>query len=91
MPVAVNCFVVLIAIEEVAGVSASETSDAMPVVELEVTVRLALLESDPEVALMVAVPVATAEITPVELTVAMPVALEDQVTDDVRFCVEPSL
>ena len=83
MPVAVNCFVVPTAIVEFAGVTAIEARVAA------LTVREALPETPPEVALIVVLPVPTAADNPAELTVATPCAEEDHVTE-VSNCVLPS-
>ena len=48
-------------------------------------------EEVPEVAVMVAEPTAITFASPALLTVAFPVSLDDQVTEFVRFWVEPSL
>src|SRR5664279_2821089 len=45
----------------------------------------------PEVAVMLEVPAETAVATPEEVMVATEVVPEVQVTEEVRFCVEPSL
>jgi len=47
--------------------------------------------SEPETAVKVAVPSATPETRPVELTVAVVVSEEDQKTESVRFSVLPPL
>lgn len=56
-----------------------------------VMARDAVAEIDPDVALIVVEPAATPVATPEAAIVAMLVVLEDQVTDVVRFLVEPSL
>ena len=45
----------------------------------------------PLVAVMVAVPCASVATTPAAFTRATALSLDDQVTDDVRFCVDESL
>jgi hypothetical protein len=81
VPVAVYCWVLPEAIEAAAGVTAIDTKDGL-------TVSVVELEIDPEVALMVAVPVATALARPFDpaalLIVATLVFEELQVTDWVR-------
>ena len=64
VPVAVNCFVVSGAIVEFAGVTAMETKLA------PVTVSEAVPLTEPEVAVIVAVPVLTPMANPLEFTVA---------------------
>ena len=83
VPVAVNCFVVPTAMLEFAGVTAIETSVA------PVTVRDAVPLTDPDVAVMVAVPVPTPVTRPVELTLATEVEEELHVTC-CSSCVLPS-
>jgi len=83
VPVAVNCLVVPTAMVELAGVTAIETRVAA------VTVRDAVPLTDPEVALMVAVPVPVLLANPVESMLATDVEDEDQVRE-VNNCVLPS-
>ena len=89
VPVAVNCFCVPIAIEGVAGVTAIDTNPA------RVTVSVVVPDTDPEVAVIVAVPVPTLVAKPwlpeVLLIVATEEAEEVHVTVVVRVCVLPSL
>jgi len=80
---AANCFVVPTAMLEFAGVTAIETRVAAE------TVSDAVPLTDPEVAVMVTVPVPTPLARPLTSTVAVPVAEELQVTD-VSNCVLPS-
>ena len=83
MPVAVNCFVVPTAILELAGVTAIETSVAAE------TVSEAVPLTDPDVAVIVAVPVPTPIAMPLTSTEATEVNEELQVTD-CSSCVLPS-
>lgn len=83
VPVAVNCRVVPTAMLALAGVTAIETRLAA------VTVSDAVPVTDPELALIVAVPVPTLVARPESSTVATEVAVEDQLTD-VSSCVLPS-
>lgn len=85
MPAAVNCWVWPLGTLADCGVIAIETSDAA------VTVRTVEPVTDPEVALMVAVPVAMLVARPVLLTVAVEVAFELHVAVEVRFCELPSV
>jgi hypothetical protein len=57
----------------------------------DVTVSTVEPTTDPDVALIVLVPVATAEANPPVLIVAVAVVPEVHVTDDVKFCVLLSL
>lgn len=68
-----------------AGVTPMDTRAAA------VTVRLVVPDTPLEVAVMVAEPAASAVATPVLATVATLVDDELQVTDEVMFCVDPSL
>jgi len=77
-PVAVNCCVSPLAMEGAAGVTAIDTNDAV------VTVKVAVPTSDPEVAVMLLVPCATAVATPVCRMVACAGVPDAQVTDEVR-------
>ena len=83
-----NCLVVPVAMLGLAGVTAMETSVAAVTV---MVVEPAML---PDVAVTVVEPVATGVARPLEpvalLIAATPVLEELQVTDAVRFCVEPS-
>ena len=83
VPVAVNCRVVPTAVVELAGVTAIETKLAL------VTVSDAEPLMEPDVAVMVVVPVPTPVAKPELSTVATDVAGADQVTD-VKSCVLPS-
>src|SRR5277367_5968144 len=85
VPVAVNCCVAPLVIEGFAGVTAIDCSVAA------VTVRSVEPEIDDDVAVIVEEPTAAPEAKPTALIVAVAVVPEDQVTLDVRFCVEPSL
>lgn len=74
VPVTENCLVAPFAIVADVGVTARETrGDAW-------TVTTAVADAEPLVAVMVALPVATAVTRPLEATVAMPVSELDQVT-----------
>ena len=57
----------------------------------EVTVTVAVLLTEPSVAVMVAEPAETPATRPVPLTVAVLVALDPQVTREEMSCVVPSL
>ena len=85
VPVAVNCRVPLTASDELAGVTAIETSVGA------VTVRTVEPLIDPDVALIVDVPMATPVARPELLIVAVAVVSEAQVTELVMFCVLLSL
>lgn len=82
--VAVNCLVVPTGMLELAGVTVMEVTVA------PVTVSAAAPLTEPDVAVIVAVPVPTAVARPAELTVATEEDDEDQVTE-VNSCVLPSL
>src|SRR5256885_6546003 len=82
---AVNCWVWPLGTLADCGVIAIETSDAA------VMVRTVEPVTDPEDALMVAVPVAMLIARPVLLTVASEVAFELHVAVEVRFCELPSV
>ena len=82
---AVNCCCLPAAIDGLAGVTAIETRVAA------VTVKLVVPLMESEVALMVAVPAATAVAPPLLLMVAMEGALEVQLTEPVRSFLLPSL
>lgn len=75
LAVAVNCLVVLAGMLELAGVTVTELTVA------PVTVSAAVPLTEPEAAVIVAVPVPTAVAIPAELMVATVVAEEDHVTD----------
>jgi hypothetical protein len=83
--VAVNCWVCPAAIEAVIGDTVMLTRTA------GVTVRTAVPEMSPEVAVMVEAPVSTPVARPWEPealeTVEVPVTDDDHVTESVRFCV----
>ncbi|HXO06277.1 MAG TPA: hypothetical protein VN884_11680 [Candidatus Sulfotelmatobacter sp.] len=81
VPVAVNCRVVPLAMEGLAGVTAIDTS----VGAVAVTVRVVEPLMAPEAALMVLVPAATPVANPPALIVATPVVCEVQVAVLVRF------
>ena len=83
VPIAVNCLLVPIAIVEFAGVTASETNVAA------VTVSVVLPLTDPEVAVIVVVPVPTAVASPDTPTADTVIADDDHVTDGSN-CVLPS-
>jgi hypothetical protein len=85
VPVAVYCTVPPAAIEALAGVTAIDCSVA-PVIVSRVEPVM-----EPEVAVMVVVPVARAFANPPVLMVAAVALLELQVTELVRFCVVPLL
>ena len=76
---AVNCWVAPAAIEAVVGVTAMVRSPA------GVTVRTAVPEMSPEVAVMVEAPVPTPVAKPALETVAVEVTDDDQVTELVRL------
>ena len=83
VPVAVNCFVELVDIVEFAGITAMDTKVAA------VTVRDAVPLTDPDVAVIVVVPVPTLVASPVVSMVATEFADEDQ-ANEVNSCVLPS-
>src|ERR1700678_4079035 len=85
VPVAVNCCVAPLAIEGFAGVTVIDCSVAA------VTVSKVEPLMDDDVAVIVEVPTPAPVARPAALIVAVVVVPEDQVTLDVRFCVEPSL
>jgi hypothetical protein len=85
VPVAVNCWLLDGASVRFTGVTANETKAG------GVTVRVADPLMEAEVAVMVAVPAATAVASPAELMVATPFAEELQVTVLVRLAVVPLL
>ena len=80
-----NCFVRPLATDGFAGVTAIDCSVAA------VTVRTVEPTTDPEVALIVLLPTASADANPAALIVAVAVVPEAHVTDAVRFCVLLSL
>jgi hypothetical protein len=84
VPVAVNCFVVPLAIEGFAGVTATDTSVA------EVTVRVVVPLMAPDPAWIWLIPAATPVTNPPAAIVAIPVVCEVHVTVLVKFCVELS-
>ena len=86
VPVAVNCWVVPLAMEGFAGVTAIDTS----VGALAVTVRVVEPLIAPEAALIVLVPAAAPVANPPALIVATLVVCEVHVAVLVRFCVELS-
>jgi hypothetical protein len=83
VPVAVNCLLVPTAMVELAGVTASETRVAA------LAVRVAVPVTEPEVALMVVVPIPTAVVRPAASMVETPKDDEAQVTE-ASSCVLPS-
>jgi hypothetical protein len=85
VPVAVNCCVLPSAIEGYAGVTANETSAGA------VTVRLVEPLTEPEVALIVVVPLEALLAKPWPVIVATAAFEEFQVAVVVRFCVLPSV
>ena len=85
VPVAVNCCVRPLATEGLAGVTAMDFRVAA------VTVSTVDPTIDPDVALMVLVPTATAVAIPAEPMVAVAVVPDAHVTEAVRFCVLLSL
>jgi hypothetical protein len=85
VPVAVNCCVVPKGIVAVGGLIAIETSAAA------VTVSTVELLTEPEAAVMVAVPCATPVANPVLLIVAVPGVSDDQAAVLVRYCMLPSV
>ena len=76
-----NCCVKPCVIDGAAGVTSMEVRTAV------VTVRLAVPDMEPDVAVIVEAPAATAVARPVPLTVATEVELDVQVTDEVKSCV----
>ena len=89
VPVAVNCSVTPVVTEGLLGVTAIDSSAAFGAE----TVSVVAPETPADVADTVVVPIATALASPGLLdapNVATAVALDAQVTEDVRFCVEPS-
>jgi hypothetical protein len=86
LPVAMNCWLRPMGMLGVAGVTLIDCRVAA------VTVSVVLPETEPSVAVIVLLPAATALARPFEpaalLTVATLVLEEDQVADDVRFCVD---
>jgi hypothetical protein len=85
VPVAENCSVDPATIEGFAGVTAIDCSVAA------VTVSKVEPLMDDDVAVMVEVPTAAPLAKPAALIVAVAVVPDDQVTVEVKFCVEPSL
>jgi hypothetical protein len=83
VPMAVNCGLVPGATDEFAGVTAIDTSGF-------VTVRPAVPDTEPDVAVMVTVPGATPVANPDPLMVAIKLLVDCQFTELVRFCVEVS-
>jgi type III secretory pathway component EscT len=84
VPVAVNCCVAPLAIDEFAGVTAIDTSGSVTVRAVEPLIA-------PNVAWIVVLPVATLVARPVAVMLATPVLLELHVTELVRFNVLLSL
>ena len=85
VPVAVNCCVTPTATEGVAGVTAIEISEA------GVTVKVAVPETLPDVAVIVVDPTATAVALPPAAMVAVAVLLDVQEAELDRSLVDPSL
>jgi hypothetical protein len=85
VPVAVNCCVAPLVIDGFAGVTAMDCNVAA------VTVSKVEPLMDDDVAVMVEVPTPAPLASPDALIVAVVVVPDDQVTVEVRFCVEPSL
>ena len=85
VPVAVNCFVVPLAIERFAGVTAIDISVA------DVTVSKVDPLTLPDAAMIVLVPAALAVAIPLGAIVTAFVFWDCQLTEPVRFFVEPSL
>jgi len=83
VPVAVNCLLVPIAMVEFAGVTVSDTNVAV------LTVKVAVPVTEPEVALIVVVPVPTAVARPDASMVETLTGDADHVTE-VSSCVLPS-
>src|SRR6266446_4629073 len=83
-PVAVNGCVAPLAIDGFAGVTAIDDSTA-------VTVSVVDPMTEPDAAWIVLAPTPTALAAPLPVTVAIEVFEELQLTEFVRFCVEPSL
>jgi hypothetical protein len=86
VPVAVNCWVVPLAIDGLLGATAIETNVAAVTASVA-----ALLVTPPDIAVMLDVPVATPVAKPAELIVATEGAAEFHVAIAVRFCVLLSL
>jgi len=87
VPVAVNCWSVPTSKTASAGVTAIETRTTL----VAVTVRVAVEETLPELAVMVAEPVAWLVARPEPEIVATPVLDEAQVTESVISLLDPSL
>lgn len=85
MPVAANCWVVPVAIDGSGGVMVIETSVA------GVTVSSVEPATEPDVAVMVAVPSPALKASPALLTVAVETVSDDHTAVNVRFWVLPSL
>jgi hypothetical protein len=83
VPVAVNCWVRPAETIGFAGVTAMEASTGAKTVSVVLPMML------PEVAEMVVVPTATVVARPLAAMVAAAVFVDAQVTEAVRFCVEP--
>jgi hypothetical protein len=88
VPVAVNCWVAPVAIDGVVGVTAIETSVAMPPA---MTVRVVEPITPLVAAVIVVMPAATAVARPVDEIVAVPVVLDVQVAVDDTSIVMPLL
>jgi hypothetical protein len=85
VPIADRCSLAPIAMDELAGITVSETRAA------GVTARLAEPVTAPKVAVMLVVPAATVLAAPAEVTVATAVADDVQLTELVRSLLLPSL
>jgi hypothetical protein len=85
VPVALSCFVVPKAKDGSGGVIAIETNTGCA------TLRSAEAVIDPETAVMVALPMASAVANPVLVTLATSGEEEFQLMELVRFCVLPSV
>jgi hypothetical protein len=81
----VNCCVCPAATDAFAGVTAIETTAGAA------TIRFVEPVTDPKAAWTLVTPCPTLVAKPAALMVATPEALEDHVTDEVRFCVVLSL
>ena len=85
VPVAVNCWVVPRAMDELAGITAMDCSAAAK------TLKDAVPEIEPLAAVTVTEPVAFAEARPLEFTVAIALSVVLQEAEEVRSWVDPSV
>jgi hypothetical protein len=85
VPVAVNCSASPLATLGLAGVTAIDVTTA------GVTVNVVVPVTDPDVAVTIDEPVASAAARPPPVIVATDTLAEDQLTDEVRLAVEPSV